>query len=177
MVSREDERFLLRLFALPVFFLLDLQVDEAPDDVEKMIPLEDFPPEVTCGVRPVLRHVVASTAVLGPAIEGQEKRIASRQPRAHPHVVLADGEVDERPALEGEQWLRFPRHRVLRQPVPAILLHRVVRGLLELALQLQRGYRDAVDKKHQVDAPVLALVSLRWIGCALLRIGGIRGIR
>lgn len=89
-------------------------------------------------------------------MEGQEERLTSRQPRTHLHVVLTDGEVDERPALEREQRLRFASRRVFRQPVPAILPHRVVSRLFEFAFQLRRRHRNPVDEQHQIDAPVLA---------------------
>jgi hypothetical protein len=158
MVTRKDHRLLLPLPAVPVLLLDDLEVNETGEDVEQVFGQQHLIPKVVRGVPvDVVRHVVARAAVRGAAIEGQEDRLLAGEAGGHGDLVLADGEVDEGAAFEGEQRFGLLSDRVDRQTRGLVLFDGTVGGLLELGLQLQRGHGQAVDEEHEVDTPGLCL--------------------
>ena len=64
---------------------------------------------------------------------------------------VTDGEVDQGPAREAEQWLGGLAFR-LRSAVEAVLVDGVADALGEVRLELDGGNRDAVEEEDQVEA-------------------------
>ena len=157
-VARKNHAFLLDLAAFPVFFVLNLQVYKTGQDVEQVVRQQHLVPQVIGGVAlDVLRHIVARAAVCRAFVEGQKGGARPLQARGHVHLVLADRKMHQRTALEGEQRLGLFGHRVHGQARGFVLQNGALHRLLEFALQLQRGHRQAIDEQHQVNAPCLGL--------------------
>ncbi len=140
-------------------------MQEAADDLQPGIRLEHALPQVAGGVAVRVRRCgVAGAAVLRAPVEGQEEGVLAIQARSHRHLVLADREVHQRPALEGQQRLGLAGDRVLQRAVAPVLALGVLHRLLELAFELQRGGGDAVDEQHQIQpGVVLAAARVRRI--------------
>lgn len=62
--------------------------------------------------------------------------------------------MDQRPALKGQQRFGFVGGRIFRQTGLFVLHNRAMHRLFKFGFQLQRGDRQAVDKQHQIDAPL-----------------------
>ena len=144
-VAREDHRLRLDLAALVVALLLDLQVDEAREEVEQAVPLQHLFPQVGRAIGPPGRIGRVPGAAVAALVEGQEVRRRARQPRGHQHRLGVHREVDQRAALELED--RLARVAVLLV-LPARILHRLAR---ERVLQLHRGDGDAVQAQRDVE--------------------------
>ena len=113
-----------------------------------------------------------------PRLKGRKSRVGASQPGGHVDLVGADGEVHQRPPLEGEQRLlgrvagSLGRRSVLywwmascTDWVKSVLSSSVASG-------------DAVDKEHQVDAVLVveAVVHLAHHSAAHLLVAG-EGLR
>ena len=85
MVAREDHRFLLDLAALVVALLLDLQVDEAREEVEQAVPLQHLLPQIGRAIGAPRRVRRVAGAAVAAFVEGQEVRRRPCQPRGHEH--------------------------------------------------------------------------------------------
>ena len=144
-VARKDHRLRLDLAALVVALLVDLQVDEAREEVEQAVPLQHLFPEVRRAIGPPGRIGRVAGAAVAALVEGQEVRRRARQPRGHEHRLGVHREVDQRAALELED--RLARVAVLLV-LPARVLNRLAR---ERVLQLHRGDRDAVQAERDVE--------------------------
>ena len=104
-------------------------------------------------------HRVAGAAV-GPTgvaalVEGQELGAGAFQPGRHLHLAVADGEMHQGAAGEGEQRLGS----LAGGPGVAIgfvLPHRIRDRLGVVGLELTGGHRDAVEKQHQIKAVLVA---------------------
>ncbi len=120
------------------------------------IRLEQALPQVAGGVLAVIRRRrVAGAAVEAAQVERQEEGFLAGQLGGHRHFILAHGKVHQRATFEGQQRLGFARQRVFYRAVVAVLALGVFHALLELAFQLQRGNRNAVDEQHQIQTGVV----------------------
>ena len=104
-VAREDHRLRLHLAALVVALLLDLQVDEAREDVEQAVALQHLLPQVGGAIGAPGRVGRIAGAAVAALVEGQEVRRRARQPRGHQHRLGIHREVHQRAALELEDRL------------------------------------------------------------------------
>ena len=153
-VAREDHAFSSVLAAFPVFFVLNLQVHKAGEDVEQLVRQQHLVPQVIGGVAvDVVRHIVARAAIVRAFVKGQKVGVLPLQLGCHVHLVLAHRKVHQRTALEAQQRLCFFGHRVYRQTRGLVLFDGTVHPLFEFTLELQGGHRHAIDKQHQVNAP------------------------
>jgi hypothetical protein len=138
-VTRPDlHRFLLPRLLVPG--LDDLGV--VLEDVGKPFPREDAPPEVV-GLEAVrVRRV--PRAFIPTLVEGQEPRGLVFEPGAEAHLVVVHGEVHHA-APELEELLAG-------LAIALVLLNGVPDGLLRQAvLELEGGYRQAVDEQAKVE--------------------------
>ena len=148
-VAGEDEGFLLGLAPVPGLLGLDLQVDEAANDLQNVVRGQHLVPQIASRVAvDILGQVVARTTILGAPAEGEEVRRPTRKPSGHVRLVLTDGEVNERTPLECEQRLGLVGLRVFGEARLFVLLDGVLDCLLELTLKLHRGDGDAVQEEH-----------------------------
>ena len=160
--AREDQSLFGVAFALPVLLLFLLQVDEAAEDVEPGIALEDLLPKVVGSVAMRIRRITGTAFVA--LVEGQEEGVTAGQSGGHPHLFLADGKVHQGALAEGQQRLGFAGLGILGRAVFLVLPLGVVDGLLELGLQLQRRYRHPVDEQHKIQARVVAVAGIGRVG-------------
>ena len=123
--------------------LLDLEVEEAGEDVHQAVAGQHLLPQVG-GLVLALRGRRVAGAVAVALVEGQELRVLAGEPRRHPGFVGIDGEVHQRPLLEPEQRLALVALLVL-----ALGVLRALVG--ERVLQLQGGHRQAVEGDHDID--------------------------
>ena len=149
----EDQPFLGRLLAVLGDLLHPFEVNEAAEDVQPRVALQHPFPEVRRAVAEFVRRVAGCAVVA--EVERQEAGRAAGQLGRHVDLIGADREVNQRPALEGEQRLGLLGRRVLRRPVLAVLGDGVLHRLGEVGLQLGGGDRDAVDEEHEVDAALV----------------------
>ncbi|MNQ91431.1 hypothetical protein D3C85_1068120 [compost metagenome] len=161
-IAREDHGLLGDRLAVEVFRGFLVQVQEAAQHLEPGIRLEQALPQVAAGVLAVvLRQRVAGTAVFAAQVERQEEGVLAGQLGGHRHLVLADGEMHQGAAFEGQQRLGLARQRVFDRAILAVLALGVFHRLLELAFQLQGGGGDTADEQHQIQARVVALSAVR----------------
>jgi hypothetical protein len=132
-----------------VGLVADLQVQELADDVQPGVALQDLFPEVAGG-RSLGVDRVAGVAVVA-EVEGQEVGVLALELGGHLDLVVADGEVHQGAAAEGQQRLVLVL-AVAGQPVLAVLLDGVIDVLREVRLEFDGGDRQAVDEQDQVDA-------------------------
>ena len=124
----------------PLLGLDDLRV--VLQDVGQPLGGEHLAPEVV-GLEPVRVGRVPG-AVVPSLVEGQEPGVPAAEVRAHAHLLVVHGEVDEAAAELEEQLARVA--------VPTVLLDGVVDGLLrEAVLQLEGGDREPVDEEAEVE--------------------------
>ena len=124
----------------PLLGLDDLRV--VLQDVGQPLGGEHLAPEVV-GLEAVRVGRVPG-AVVPSLVEGQEPRVPAAEVRAHAHLLVVHGEVDEAAAELEEQLARVA--------VTTVLLDGVVDGLLgEAVLQLERGDREPVDEEAEVE--------------------------
>ena len=100
---------------------------------------------------------VARAAVAGTLVEGQEKGFIALEPGGHVDLVLANGEMHQGTAFEGQQRFRVLGDGVYGEAGGLVLHDGILHRLFELGFQLQGGDGDAVDEKHQIDAPGFGL--------------------
>ena len=134
----------------PLLLLFLLQVDKAPEDLQEAVAAQHPLPQVAGAVAQRVRRVACALVV--PQVEGQEHGLGAGQPRGHVDLVGADGEVHQRPPLEGQQRLLLPGPGVAWRPVVLVLANGVLHRLREIGLEFERGERNAVGKQHHVDA-------------------------
>jgi len=154
-VAGED---LGRLSAPPaarVLPVLDLLEDEAVEDGQPVVALEDGVPEVVGPVLALRRVRVARPAVAS-QVEREEagpRRLAREgaEVRAHPDLVLGDGEVDHGAPLVHEQRVLPAAVGLHRLTLVGVLVDGVTHGLGELGLDLAGGDGDAVDEQDEVE--------------------------
>ena len=115
---------------------------------------------------------VAGGAVVA-LVEGQEARGRPVQPGRHVDFAVADREMHQRAAGEGQQRLGGLALGA-GEAVEAILVDRVVDALREVGLQLDRGHRQAVEEQHQVDA-VLVVQRVAHLPHDAQPVGGVAG--
>jgi len=141
MVTREDHRLLADRLAADLLFL-DLQMDEAGQDIQPRIPLPDFLPQVRRAVAVGVRWIAGPVVVT--LIERQKERALAVQLRGHVDLVRIDGEVDQGPPLEvenGVPWVAI-RH---------VLVHGMGYRLTgQRVLQFGRRHGDAIQGQHQI---------------------------
>ncbi len=154
-VAREDQRLPGMLRAVAPFFLRALEVDEVAEDVEEAVALQHAFPEVGGAVAVRIGRVARAPIVA--EVEGEEGRRQPRQPGGHVDLIGAGGEVDQRPALEGEKRLGGLGDWVPRRAVVLVLPDGVVDRLCEVGLQFGGGDREAVDEEDEVDAVIVVL--------------------
>jgi hypothetical protein len=77
---------------------------------------------------------IAGATRLGAAVEGQEVCGVAAQASGHPHLVVGDGEVNERTGTRFEQRLAFACSGILWLPGGAVLGDRVSDTLGEVGL-------------------------------------------
>lgn len=118
-VAREDHLLGLHLAALIVALLVDLQMEEARQQVEQAVSGEHFFPQVGGAVAPALRVGRVARPAAVALVEGQEVGGAAREARCHEHRVGVDGEVHERALFELEDGLA--RVAVLLVLPPSVL--------------------------------------------------------
>lgn len=145
-IAREDNgRHLL--------FAVTLGDQVAPEDLQPAVPGPDLLPQVG-GAVPLGINRVAGAAVVA-QVEGQEGRGRALQPGGHHHFAVADGEVDESAAGEVQQGLGMALTLGLGLTVEAVLVDGVLHPLGEVALELDRGDRKAVQEEHQVNGVLI----------------------
>ena len=127
----------------------DLQVQELADDVQPGVTLQDLLPQVAGG-RALGVDRVPGMAVVA-EVEGQEVGVLALELGGHLDFVVADGEVHQGAAAEGQQRLVLVLG-VPGQPVLAVLLDGVIDVLREVGLEFDGRDRQAVDEQDQVDA-------------------------
>ena len=117
----------------------------------------------------ILRDVVTRATLFSAFVERQKERVITGKPGSHVDLILADGEVHQRAALEGQQRLRLVGLRIFWQARFFVLVYGAVDRLLEFGFQFESGNGKAVDKQHQVDAPAFGFC-IRGIA------GGVRAV-
>ena len=101
----------------------------------------------------IFGDLIACTTIFGAFVKRQEEGAVTHEFGGHINVILADGKMHQRPALEGQQRFGLIGSGIFRQAGFFILRNGVLHRLFEFGFQLQRGNWQAVDKQHQVDAP------------------------
>ena len=104
-VAGEDHGFHLDFGASVVAFLVDLQVNEAGEDVEQAVALQHFFPQICRSVGPPVRIGRVPGRSRAPLVEGQEVRRSASQSGGHEYGFGVYGEMRQRAALEFEDWL------------------------------------------------------------------------
>ena len=118
------------------------------DEVKQAIPLEDFFPQIACGISiGILRITCATshTGTIGALIERQEPGFAICKLGGHPRFVEVNGKIDQETVVQTER-------KFLGTTVTFVLVDGtdiVLSG--QLVLQLQCHHGDTVDGKHYVD--------------------------
>ncbi len=135
-VAGEDHRLPHYLFAAELL-LLNLEMDEPRQDVQKTVPLQNFFPQVGGLIAVgILRVARATSAAL---VKGQEVGTAARQAGGHIDLVGIDGEMDQRALLELEDQVGWIA-------VVLVLRDRIAPGLgRHGVLEFHRGDRDSVQ--------------------------------
>ena len=144
-VAGEDHGLRLDLAAPIVALLVDLQVDEAREEIEQAVTLQHLFPQVRRAVGPALRIGRVPGCSGATLVEGEKVRRRARQAGRHEHRLGVHGEVHQRTALEFED--RLARVAVLLV-LPACVLDPLVR---ERILQLQRGHGNAVQAQRDIE--------------------------
>ena len=118
------------------------------DEVKQAVALEDFFPQIACGISiGILRITCATshTGTIGALVERQEVSLSIRQLGGHPCFVKVNGKVDQEAVIQAER-------KFLGTTVTFVLVDGadiVLPG--QLVLQLQCHHGDTVDGKHHVD--------------------------
>ena len=129
--------------------------DQIPlQDLEPALALPDLLPQVGRGIA-AFDGLIARTAVIAP-IEGKEPRLGARQAGGHLDLALADREVHQSSAREGQEGLAHASLR-LGMPIKSVLVDGITHALGEVGLQLGRRHRDAIEEQHDVQG-ILGLV-------------------
>ena len=159
------------LLDLLLLVLLGDQV--AAEDFEPAFPLPDLFPQVG-GAMPAVRvHAGCRPPPSSPWLNGRNTVAGAVQLGRHVHFAVADGEMHQRPAGEGQQRLGGLALG-LGMAVEAILVDRVADALREVGLQLGRRHRQAVEEQHQVDA-VLVVQRVAHLPHDAQPVGGVAG--
>jgi hypothetical protein len=144
-VAREDQRLLLHLAALIVALLLDLQVNEARQQIEQAVPLQHLLPEIGGAVGASSGVERIASAAVASLVEGQEVGGRAREARSHQHGFGIDGEVHQRAALKFED-------RLARIAIVLVLPSRVLDRLsCERILELHGGDGDAIQAERDIE--------------------------
>ena len=123
----------------PLAVLVGGRIHEPGQQIEPGIPLPHVIAQVT-GPVAVPRRVACPVTVA--AVERQKPGGVSGQLGSHQHLLGIDREMHDGPTQQ----------RILRVPVAAVLLDRIVRGLVgQVGLQLGRGDRNAVHEQPEID--------------------------
>ena len=134
--------------------LTGLQVQKPADDRQPVVPSQHLSPQVSSRRLAPVRWWVACPAVQVASVERQEVRLGAIQSGGHPHFLIRDREMHQRPRPEPKQRLSSAGGRVLHRTVLLVLLDRVRDALGEVGLQLQRRHRKPVHEQHQVQRVV-----------------------
>ena len=157
MIAREDYGLGgdAPLTTLAVFDLLLPGLDEQKmsNNVEKAVAREHVLPEVAGAVAGGMLRVTGAAfylARLAAAVERQEMRFGTRKPRRHVDFVRIGREMHQGAGFEAKE-------RRTRVPVLLVLAHRMAPVLAGARiLQLTGGYRQTVQREHEIDGVVLA---------------------
>ena len=90
-IAGEDHGLRLDLASLVVAFLVDLQVDEAGEEVEQAVTLQHLFPQVGRAVVPARRIGRVSGCSGATLVEGKKVRRRARQPGGHEHGLGVHG--------------------------------------------------------------------------------------
>lgn len=118
------------------------------DEVKQAIPLEDFFPQIACGISiGILRIACATshTGTIGALIEGQEPGFAICKLGGHPRFVEVNGKIDQETVVQTERkFLGITVTFVLVDGTDIVLPG-------QLVFQFECHHGDTVDGKHHVD--------------------------
>ena len=128
----------------------------ASEYLQPALPLPDVLPQVRGAVAPGGVGRVALATVMAP-IERQKGGRRSLQPSGHAYLVVADGEVHQRPVGEAQQRFRLSLTLGLRVAIKAVLIDGILHRLGEVGLDFDGGDRDAIQEQHQIDAVLVVL--------------------
>ena len=134
--------------AAELLLVVALADEVTAEDLQPAVALPHFLPQVVGGEAEGVGCVAGPARIT--AVEGQEVRRRAGQARAHHHFGLADGEMHQRAAGEGQQRLDQPALG-RRVAIEAILVNGITHALGEVRLQLGGGHRNAIDEQHQVE--------------------------
>ena len=170
MVAGEDHGLRPDPVAPLVALLVDLQVNEAGEDVEQAVALQHLFPQIRRAAGPSRRIGRVAGCAVGALVEGQELRRLAGEPGGHEHGVGVRGEVGQRAALELED-------RLARVAVPLVLAACVLDGLAgERVLQLQRHDRYAVQAQGDVERALGVRREMELAGESQA-VGGVAGLK
>ena len=128
-----------------VALLVDLQVDEAGEEVEQAVGRQHLLPQVCRAVVPAGGVGRVAGCALESLVERQEFRRFAGQPGGHEHRLGIHGEMNQCASLELED-------RLTRVPLALVLAPSVLDGLAgERVLQFQRHHRNAVQAQRDVE--------------------------
>ena len=155
-----------------LFVPLLLQMEVFLQDLQQAILAQHVLPQVGGVIAVRVDGVAPAAHVSGPIaalVERQKIGLGSFQPGGHVHIGQVHSKVNEHAIFELE-------NRVLARPIESILLDGVG-GVLpgELAFQLHRHHRDAVEEQDNVDAVLTAQGVVELPG-AVKDVGGILGL-
>ena len=128
--------------------------DVTSEDLQPAVALPDLFPQVIRGN--ALFDRIARTAIL-PLIECQEHGVQTLEAGGHGRFAVADGKMHQRTPWKAQERLCGVLSRHSRQSVSLVLGNRVCEALGVMALELDRGHRDAVDEQHQINVVAVVL--------------------
>ena len=169
-IAGEDHGLRLDLASLVVALLVDLQVDEAGEEVEQAVALQHLFPQVCRAVGPTRRVGRVSGCSGATLVEGKKVRRRARQSGGHEHGLGVHGKVHQRAALEFED--RLARVAVLLV-LPARILDPLAR---ERVLQFQRSHGNAVQAQGDIERLLGAWREMELAGQSQA-IGGVAGFK
>ena len=136
-----------------LFFLLD--IDKLLDDVQQLVLLPDFFPEVAGHVVTIICRRIACTAVpacaVAALIKGEERRFITVDNSCHRSIIKINSKV-------GQNALVLTKARFLGITVIHPLAFSVIDGLAgELIFQFDCHNRNAVQRQHHINRIVVCL--------------------